>query len=257
MTQAEPLEAPSPEEPPPPPPPPALTPSAGVRAALFAGALLLFGVVVGWKWLLIILGVVVLIFVHELGPLRHGSAGRHAGHRVLHRVRPAHLLVPSGRDRVRAQGDPRRRLREGARDVQHRRGRSGDRTLHVPPGPVARQARHGARWAVRQPDHGGRALVRVPPLHRRRRRGAVERRGRRRRHRRGRGRHPGGRRGPTSGRRAHRHVRGAPRRGRAARRRNRFVRGGPTRRRRSRLLRRGDHPTRRSAGRGRAGITGR
>ncbi len=79
MTQAEPLEAPSPEEPPLPPPQPAPTPSAGVRAGLFGGALLLFGVVVGWKWLLIILGVVVLIFVHELG---HYVMGRRAGMQV-------------------------------------------------------------------------------------------------------------------------------------------------------------------------------
>jgi RIP metalloprotease RseP len=79
VTQAEPLEAPSPEEPPPPPPTADLAPNAAVRASLFAGALLLFGVVVGWKWLLIILGVVVLVFVHELG---HYLMGRRAGMHV-------------------------------------------------------------------------------------------------------------------------------------------------------------------------------
>ena len=79
MTQAEPLEAPSPEEPPPAPPDGQLTPGAGVRAALFAGALLLFGALVGWKWLLIVLGVVLLVFVHELG---HYVMGRRAGMQV-------------------------------------------------------------------------------------------------------------------------------------------------------------------------------
>ena len=78
MTQAEPLEAPTPAEPPPT-PPAEMSPSSGVRAGLFAAALLLFGLVVGWNWLLIVLGVVVLIFVHELG---HYVMGRRAGMQV-------------------------------------------------------------------------------------------------------------------------------------------------------------------------------
>ena len=66
-------------------------------------------------------------------PLPHGQVGGHEGHRVLHRLRPPHLVVPPGRDRVRPQGHPGRGLREDHRDEQPRGGRPGRRAPHLPP----------------------------------------------------------------------------------------------------------------------------
>ena len=66
-------------------------------------------------------------------PLPDRQVGRHEGHRVLHRLRPPHLVVPAGRDRVRPQGHPRRRLREDHRHEQPRGGRSRRRGPHLPP----------------------------------------------------------------------------------------------------------------------------
>ena len=80
-------------------------------------------------------------------PLRDGSPGRHEGHRVLPRLRPASLVGPQGRHRVRHQGHPGRRLRARHRHEQPRRGRTRGRALHVPlqglPGPPG----HGHRPA--------------------------------------------------------------------------------------------------------------
>ena len=76
-------------------------------------------------------------------PLPHGQAGRHEGHRVLPRLRAAALVVPAGRDRVRRQGDPRRRLRAHHRDEQPRGGRPRGRGPHLPP-----EAASGSRLSV-------------------------------------------------------------------------------------------------------------
>ena len=65
-------------------------------------------------------------------PLRHGQVERHEGHRVLPRLRPAAVVGPPGRDRVRGQGHPRRRLREDHRDDQPRGGRPRRRAPHLP-----------------------------------------------------------------------------------------------------------------------------
>ena len=83
-------------------------------------------------------------------PLRHGQAGGHEGHRVLPRLRAPHLVVPPGRDRVRHQGHPRRRLRADHRDEQPRRGRPGRRGPHLPPEAATGAALVGGR---RRLDH--------------------------------------------------------------------------------------------------------
>ena len=67
------------------------------------------------------------------GPLPRRQAVGHEGHRVLPRLRPAHLVVPAGRDRVRRQGHPRGRLRAHHRHAQPRRGRARGRAPHLPP----------------------------------------------------------------------------------------------------------------------------
>ena len=54
--------------------------------------------------------------------LRHRQAFGHEGDRVLRRLRAAHVVGAEGRDRVRPQGDPARRLLQDHRDDQPRRG---------------------------------------------------------------------------------------------------------------------------------------
>ena len=78
-----------------------------------------------------IAAIVVMIFLHELGHYLTAKCGGHEGHRVLHRLRAPHLVVPAGRDRVRPQGPPGRRLREDHRDAQPRRVRPGRRRPHL------------------------------------------------------------------------------------------------------------------------------
>ena len=84
--------------------------------------------------------IVVMIFLHELGHYLTAKSAGHEGHRVLHRLRPAHLVVPPGRDRVRHQGHPRRGLREDHRDAQPRRVRPRRRR----PRPTCRSRTGGA-----------------------------------------------------------------------------------------------------------------
>ena len=76
-------------------------------------------------------------------PLPHRPSGRHEGHRVLPRLRAPHLVVPPGRDRVRLQGHPRRRLRAHHRDEQPRGGRPRRRGPHLP---ARRRTGAGCRW---------------------------------------------------------------------------------------------------------------
>ena len=81
--------------------------------------------------------------LHELGPLRHGQAGRHEGDRVLRRLRAPAVVGPAGRDRVRRQGHPRRRVRAHHRVHLHRGG--GPR--RTSPGPTASSpSTSGSSW---------------------------------------------------------------------------------------------------------------
>ena len=83
-------------------------------------------------------------------PLRHRQVGGHEGHRVLLRLRPPPVVDPQGRDRVRRQGHPRRRLREDHRDEQPR-ARS---TPPTSPAPTASSpTRGGMSVAVAGVDH--------------------------------------------------------------------------------------------------------
>ncbi len=65
------------------------------------------------------------------GPLRHGQVGGHEGHRVLRRLRASPVVDPPGRDRVRREGDSRRRVRPHHR-VHRRWRRSPRRTSRGP-----------------------------------------------------------------------------------------------------------------------------
>ena len=66
-------------------------------------------------------------------PLPHRQVGRHEGHRVLPLLRPEDLVVPAGRDRVRHQAHPARRLRAHHRDEQPRDRRAArGRAPHLP-----------------------------------------------------------------------------------------------------------------------------
>ena len=69
-------------------------------------------------------------------PLRDGQAGGHEGDRVLRRVRPAAVVGPAGRDRVRREGHSRRRLRAHHRVHLHRGGARGGRGPGLPPAAV-------------------------------------------------------------------------------------------------------------------------
>ena len=60
----------------------------------------------GWWAIVVVLGFVAHDLPARARPLPHGQPGRHEGHRVLPRLRPPHLVVPPGRDRVRRQGHP-------------------------------------------------------------------------------------------------------------------------------------------------------
>ena len=60
--------------------------------------------------LAIVFGIVLMVMLHEAGHFYRRQALGHEGHRVLRRLRPADVVVPPGRDRVRRQGDPARRL---------------------------------------------------------------------------------------------------------------------------------------------------
>ena len=86
---------------------------------------------------------IVIVMLHELGPLRGGQAGRHEGDRVLRRVRAPPVVVPAGGDRVRDQGHPPGRLREDPRHDQPRGGRPGRRGPHLPPAAVPLPAAGG------------------------------------------------------------------------------------------------------------------
>ena len=66
-------------------------------------------------------------------PLHGRAARRDEGHRVLHRLRPADLVVPPRRGRVRRQGHPGRRLRPDHRHDERRRGAARGRGPHLPP----------------------------------------------------------------------------------------------------------------------------
>ena len=76
------------------------------------------------------------------------------------------LVVPPGRDRVRHQADPGRRLRADHRDEQPRRGRARGRAPHLPPAdlpppdarghrPARRCTSSGLRAVPGRPHHGG------------------------------------------------------------------------------------------------------
>ena len=78
-------------------------------------------------------------------PLLRGQALGHEGHRVLRRLRAADLVVPAGRDRVRRQGGPARRLLPHHRHDEPRRGRPRGRAARVPVEGLRRQPRHGRR----------------------------------------------------------------------------------------------------------------
>ena len=58
-----------------------------IAAFLFPGAVAIVGV---------ILALPIIIFLHELGALRHGQALGHEGHRVLRRVRAAPVVDAEG-----------------------------------------------------------------------------------------------------------------------------------------------------------------
>ena len=112
---------------------------------------------VGW-WLpaipLVLAALTVLVLLHEGGHLLRRPPHRHAGHRVLRRLRArrlglAHPLGPARRP----QGHPRRRLREGRRHDRPGEGRPRPRgprrsappagraaSPSWPPGPVANLA---------------------------------------------------------------------------------------------------------------------
>ena len=93
----------------------------------------------------IIVGIVLMIMLHEAG---HFIAAKRAGMKVTEffvGFGPRAVVVPPGRDRVRRQGDPGRRLRPHHRDEQPRGGRSRGRAAHLPPGAVPATACRGAR----------------------------------------------------------------------------------------------------------------
>ena len=85
--------------------------------------------------LIFALGILVSVCLHEAGHMLTAKALRDEGHPVLRRLRPDAVVVPPGRDRVRHQGDPARRLRQDRRDDP-----AGD---DVDPRPT-RSARSGA-----------------------------------------------------------------------------------------------------------------
>ena len=75
------------------------------------------------------------------GSLRHGQAGGHEGDRIFRRLRPAALVRPPRRDRVRRQGHSRRRLRAHHRLHLDRGGGRGGRAPGLP-GPALPPAHH-------------------------------------------------------------------------------------------------------------------
>ena len=101
-------------------------------ATLLLAHVAALGVFAGAGWLIIIGALVVMIFLHELGPLPHRQVVRDEGHRVLPRLRSEDLVVPAGRDRVRRQVHPARRLRADHRHEQPRPGRRRPRTSPAP-----------------------------------------------------------------------------------------------------------------------------
>ena len=116
--------------------------SARVRWAFSVAAIVALGLFAGWPVLAHRRGHRgVMIFLHELGHYLAAKQGGDEGHRVLHRLRAPHLVVPTGRDRVRAEGHPGRGLRPHHRDAQPRRGRSGRRGPHLPQQPFASASR--------------------------------------------------------------------------------------------------------------------
>ena len=100
------------------------------------------------------------------GALPRREEDRHEGDRVLHRVRPEAVVVPAGRDRVRRQADPRRRLRADHRDEQPRGGRPRRRGPHLPPAVLLAPPRHRRGRSGDEPVH--RVLAHDRALHVRR-----------------------------------------------------------------------------------------
>ena len=83
--------------------------------------------------------------------LPHRQARGDEGHRVLPRLRPAALVVPPRRDRVRREGAPARRLRAHHRHEQPGRRRSRRRAPHVPRREHQEPPRRDPRGRHRQP----------------------------------------------------------------------------------------------------------
>ena len=73
---------------------------------------------------------------------------------------PTHLVVPAGRDRVRHQAHPARRLRAHHRHEQPRGGRARRRGPHLPREGLLGPAAGGAGRPVHEPGHRLRAAVR-------------------------------------------------------------------------------------------------
>ncbi len=92
-----------------------------------------------------------MVMLHEAGHLIAASEVGDEGHRVLPRVRAAAVVVQAGRDRVRREGDPGRRLRPHHRHEQPRRGRRP----RTSPARTARRHRQAARGDPRR-GHGQR-----------------------------------------------------------------------------------------------------
>ena len=125
------------------------------------GALILaVGVFYSWWVALFIVALIGCIFLHELG---HYLTARSAGMKVTEfflGFGPKICRPPEGRDRVRRQGHPRRRLRAHHRHEQPRRGRTRRRGPHLPPegllaphvggrGRLGHALRHRPRAALR------------------------------------------------------------------------------------------------------------